>query len=228
VDSGRIVVVHPGVSLPPPEPGVNDFRERFELNGRPLLLSVGRLIARKGLLEFVENALPAIVAAHTDVCLIVLGEETPDLLQGNSIGLRTRILQRARDLGLTHNLRFIGPQDDNTLALAYRAADVHVFPVRDIPADVEGFGMVAIEAAAHGLPTVAFAVGGVPDAVNDGVSGTLVRPGDYAQFVASVLEWLGRRGDSGVRERASHFASQFSWALFGAQINENLRKLVQP
>ena len=50
--------------------------------------------------------------------------------------------------------------DDQRLSDAYFAADVMVFPVLDLPGDVEGFGMVAVEAAAHGLPTVAFAVGG--------------------------------------------------------------------
>ena len=89
VPASRTIVIHPGVDLPRGAPAVAaDFRARFGLGERPLLLSVGRLIARKGLLEFVENALPEIVREHPDVCLVVLGDETPALLHGSSVGSR--------------------------------------------------------------------------------------------------------------------------------------------
>lgn len=226
VESARIVVVHPGVDMPDPETVQNDFRSRFDLGERPLLLSVGRLIARKGLLEFVENALPQIVAAVPDACLVVLGDELPNLLQGDSAGLGDRIRQSASALGIARNLRFIGPQDDATLAMAYRAADAHVFPVRDVTGDVEGFGMVAVEAAAHGLPTVAFAVGGVPDAVQDGVSGHLIAGGEYAQMATKLIELLRERTDTPLRGRARAFAEQFAWKHFGALLRDQIRKLM--
>jgi phosphatidylinositol alpha-1,6-mannosyltransferase len=218
----RIVVVPPGVVLPAADPMPNDFRARFELGDRPLLLSVGRLIKRKGLLEFVENAMPQLVAAVPDVCLVVLGDELPDLLQGSSVGLGERIRTRSCELGIGHNVRFIGPQDDVTLAQAYRAADVHVFPVREVAGDVEGFGMVAVEAAAHGLPTVAFAVGGVPDAVEDRLSGRLVDAGDYQGLVDGILEVLKHRSDLAVRSAAARFSERFEWTNFGRRIRSCL------
>jgi phosphatidylinositol alpha-1,6-mannosyltransferase len=224
VPSQRIAIVHPGVDMPTHETGsANDFRARFDLGDRPLMLSVGRLIARKGLLEFVENVLPRIVAEVPDACLVVLGDEVPDLLQGSSIGLGERIRRRAAELGIERNLRFIGPQDDATLASAYRAAAVHVFPVRDVSGDVEGFGMVAIEAAAHGLPTVAFAVGGVPDAVADGDSGYLLAPGDYPGFAERVREVIASGDGSPMRGKAHAFAGDFAWERFG----ERLRRILQ-
>ncbi|HTA64401.1 MAG TPA: glycosyltransferase family 4 protein [Xanthomonadaceae bacterium] len=224
IDAWRIVIVHPGVDMPPDEAGTNDFRARFELGERPLLLSVGRLIARKGLLEFVENALPAIAGRFPDVCMVVLGDETPELLQGSSIGLGDRIRERAAALGIAGNVRFIGPQDDATLAEAYRAADAHVFPVRDTPGDVEGFGMVAVEAAAHGLPTVAFAVGGVPDAILDGISGHLVAAGDYAHMAERTMELLEARATAPMRESSCEFAKRFEWTNFGTLLREHIRK----
>ena len=222
VAPARIRIVHPGVDIPTMPVQESDFRVRFDLGNGPLLLSVGRLIERKGLLEFVEEALPQIVHAFPNARLVVLGDDAPDLLNTGSSGLGERIRMRAAQLGLERNLRFIGPQDDVTLANAYFAADVHVFPVRDVPGDVEGFGMVAIEAAAHGLPTVGFAVGGVPDAVEDGVSGNLVPPKDYAQLAQKIIERVSNRNDDVARAAARTFALRFSWVNFGSLIRECL------
>jgi phosphatidylinositol alpha-1,6-mannosyltransferase len=223
VPRSHVSIVHPGVDLPAAElAATNDFRARFDLGNRPMLLSVGRLIERKGLLEFVENALPRVVDEVPDSCLVVLGEETPELLHGDSVGLGARIRERAAALGIERNLRFIGPQDDTTLAEAYCAADVHVFPVREVSGDVEGFGMVAVEAAAYGLPTVAFAVGGVPEAVADGVSGNLVPAHDYEHFAQRIIERLRRRGDEDSHRKAREFAQQFAWENFGTKIRRLL------
>jgi len=227
VPQSRIIIVHPGVDIPERPTRANNFRARFELGDRPVLLSVGRLVLRKGLQEFVENALSHIVARLPNACLVVLGDEAPNTLHGRCGGLRDRIQERAACLGLADNVRFIGPQDDTTLADAYEAADVHVFPVREVAGDVEGFGMVAAEAAAHGLCSVAFAVGGVPDAIGDGISGRLIMAGDYMQFAASVVEAIENRGDAGLREKARSFAERFRWEHFGDQIRQHLRQSVR-
>ena len=223
IPESRIAVVHPGVESPEPKGRDNDFRERFNFGRRPLLLSVGRLIPRKGLLEFVANGLPLIAEQVPDICVVIIGDDAPDLLQRHGSGLRERIRGSAARLGLEDNVRFIGPQDDATLADAYRASDIHVFPVRDVPGDVEGFGMVAAEAAAHGLPTVAFAVGGVPDAVEDGVSGRLIAADDHAQFARAVIDIVNSRDTLELRDGARRFAVRFQRENFGRQIREQLR-----
>jgi phosphatidylinositol alpha-1,6-mannosyltransferase len=120
------------------------------------------------------------------------------------------------------SVRFLPHCDDETLSAAYSAADVHVFPVREIPGDVEGFGMVAIEAAAHGLPTVAFSVGGVPDAVIENVTGSLVVPDDYRALADAILFHLDRRDDAASRRACFEAARQFSWDRFGDELERAL------
>lgn len=229
VAGGRITVIHPGVTLPDADDDPSDaFRTQHQLGRRPLLLSVGRLTARKGLAEFIRHALPSIKQHHPEVVLVVIGDEAPDALTGAGTGGRAALQALAAELGLSANLRLLGPCNDDTLSQAYFAADVHVFPVRDMPGDVEGFGMVAIEAAAHGLPTVAFAVGGVPDAVSPGHSGHLVQPGDYAGFAQRTCELLAAGRDTPLRASAREFAANFRWQRFGERLRTTLAETVDP
>ena len=76
----------------------------------------------------------------------------------------------------------------------YQISDVVVLPVLDVEDDVEGFGIVALEAAASGKPVVATRVGGIPDAVEDDKSGILVAPGDYTGLSRAITALL-RDGD---------------------------------
>jgi len=82
--------------------------------------------------------------------------------------------------------------------------------------------MVAIEAAAHGLPTVAFNVGGVADAVADGVSGRLIPAGDNATFDRAVRQLIENPMNSA---HARQFADRFAWHEFDAQLHEHLREM---
>jgi phosphatidylinositol alpha-1,6-mannosyltransferase len=126
----------------------------------------------------------------------------------------------AQAMGVAGNIRFLGKVSDEELFALYRAADVHVFPVREIPGDPEGFGMVAVEAAAYGVPTVAFATGGVADAVADGQSGRLIPTGDYAAFAEAVAMTLTQRGT--MCESCIGFAGRFAWPKFGMGVAEQL------
>jgi phosphatidylinositol alpha-1,6-mannosyltransferase len=217
VPAARIAVINPGTEVPDPDPEAGArFRRTQGLEDRELLLSVGRLTLRKGLAEFVERALPAIVARHPRACLVVVGEEASDALHGSRGSERERIAAAARAGGVEAQLRFIGRLAQEDLEGAYRGAQVHVFPVLDQPGDVEGFGMVALESAARGLPTVAFAVGGVPDAVADGITGRLVPPGDYAALADAVCAQL--ESGAGPGPECIAFARARDWEAFGRRL----------
>lgn len=218
----RIRVVPPGVSLPeaPQSPeALRAFRERHGLGDARLLLSIGRLTTRKGLREFVREALPAIVSQAPDVLLVVIGDAPTDSLLAG-VQSPESIQAEADAAGIGAHLRFLGViTDPRQLACAYEAASLHVFPVREIPGDPEGFGMVAIEAAAHGLPTVAFATGGVVDAVEDGVSGWLVANGDYRAFSSAVAMSMQSLEPSR-RDMVRGFAERFAWPKFQRRLRE--------
>ena len=127
------------------------------------MLPAGRLTARKGLAEFAAEALPRVVAACPEALLVVIGGEPADALHGGSGGGAARVRTAAASASVQDHLRFLGSASDAELSEAYQAADVLVFPVRDLAGDVQGFGM---EAAAHGLPTVTYATSGVVDALS--------------------------------------------------------------
>lgn len=221
VDPARIGVVHPGVDLPDAHPdpdAASRFREENGLGNRPVLLSVGRLSSRKGLREFVVDVLPRIARIKPDVILVVVGDAPNQALHAQA-QTREVIQSAAKSVGLGDNVKFLGQISNRELALAYRTSNIHVFPVRQIAGDPEGFGMVAIEAAAHGLATVAYAVGGVVDAVAEGISGHLAQAGDGGAFAACVLGLLDRPLPA---EPLRAFAARFSWEKFGAAIHKEL------
>lgn len=225
IPPARVTVVHPGVQMPVPDPGAR-ARARQALNlspDAPVLLSVGRLSARKGLPEFLSQVLPETVQHFPDLRLLVVGDEPSGALAAEAIGAEARA--RCRALGLGDVVHFLGHVPDAVLEQAYCASDLHVFPVREVAGDMEGFGMVAVEAAAHGVPTLAFAAGGVVDAVREGVSGTLVTPGDYAAFTRQLRDYLsGRRVVAAADARA--FAATFSWPLFGSRLRGICRDVI--
>ncbi len=214
----RIAVVNPGVDTFAPDPEARSrFRTAFGIAPRvPVLLFVGRLTTRKGLREFVRDVLPRIAQHFPDVQLLVVGEAPRHALYARPQS--PQLIQSAAEAsGVGKNLRMLGTLFGKALSDAYAGADVHVFPVRQLPDDPEGFGMVAIEAAAHGLPTVAYATGGVIEAVAQGKSGILVEPNDHVAFAEAVLRILRKPLP---RAGILRFAEKFAWPKFRARLLE--------
>jgi len=175
----RVHVVHPGAD-PARFTGAVGSQRRNAGDG-PVLLSVARLVPRKGI-DTVLRSLPAVLASHPTATYVVVGSG-PDL---------TRLEQLSHSLGVATHVRFVGDVSDELLPACYAAADVFLLPTREILADdeIEGFGIVYLEAAAAGVPSIAANVGGVADAVMDGVTGLMVRPDSPASVARATLRLL--------------------------------------
>jgi phosphatidylinositol alpha-1,6-mannosyltransferase len=222
IDSACVTVIHPGVTLSGEHrTDAGAFRAKYALGDGDLLLSVGRLTRRKGLAAFVEHAFPIILRARPGTTLLVIGDDAQDALVAHRSSERARTLEIAERLGMTDRIRTLGPVSEEDLRGAYDASTVHVFPVCEVPGDVEGFGMVAVEAAAQGLPTVAFACGGVPDAVAEGVSGRLVPGGEYEALAAAVIN-VATAGRDVFDQPCRTFAAGFAWSMFGERMRSIL------
>jgi phosphatidylinositol alpha-1,6-mannosyltransferase len=218
IEAAKVGIVPPGVELPVAESGAetqNSFRKKYRLEERTILLSVGRLSRRKGIMEFVTGAMPLIVRRYPEAVLAIVGDVPQNALHAQS-QTPEAIKVAADQAGVGEHVRFLGNLSDAELEVAFETSAVHVFPIRQIPDDPEGFGMVAIEAAAHGIPTVAFAAGGVNDAVAEGESGYLVHPDNYPAMAESVIGVLARK--RGMNNTCREFARQFAWPLFGKRI----------
>lgn len=218
----KIYIVPPGVHIPQKSNAEqkSQFLTTNGLEGKRILLSVGRLTARKGLREFIQHALPLIVEKAPDVMLVVIGSAPSNALSTDAQTPES-LLKSAAAAGVADNVKLLGSVTEQTLNTAFGCSTLHVFPIRHIPNDPEGFGMVAIEAAAHGVPTVAFATGGVVDAIENEISGALIKPDSYPEMAQAVLDVIsGRKIISPAATMA--FSRTFVWPNFGKKVRDAL------
>jgi phosphatidylinositol alpha-1,6-mannosyltransferase len=186
----RVVIIHPKVDMgrfQPPE-GLQEFKEREGLAGKLVILTVSRLISRKGQ-GLVIQALPEILAGFPDTVYVVAGAG-PDEENLKRLATEHRVSEKVKFVGYRDIVRF------------YFASDLFVLPSIYVPqtagGDVEGFGIVYLEAGACGKPAIGSNNGGIPDAVADGESGLLVETGSVEAIAKAIKRLLG---DRDLRER---------------------------
>jgi phosphatidylinositol alpha-1,6-mannosyltransferase len=224
-DPAAIRVIYPGVragDFQRPPGSVSPEMEAL-VSGRRALLTVGRLIRRKGVLEFIEGVMPQLSRDLPDVLYLVVGDDAKASLVHHE-RLRDRIAARINELGLGGHVRLLGSLSDADLRALYFRSHVFVLPCLDIPGDMEGFGIVFLEAALAGMPSVATRVGGIPEAVEDGVTGLVVPPGDSDAMRKAVNRLLSdetarRRMAAAGAERAR---KMFDWPAIAAQYEDSL------
>jgi phosphatidylinositol alpha-1,6-mannosyltransferase len=175
------------------------------LGGRKILVTVGRLVKRKGVQWFVEEVLPRLGPPYLYV-IVGTGPE--------QAAIQDAVIRR----NLQDRVVLTGRQPDRLRNALLHAADAFIMPNISIPGDVEGFGIAALEAGACGLPVIAAGIQGIRDAVIDGVTGCLVRERDAGEFAARI-EGVGLDRDH-IR---STVISRFGWERVGREYAEVLR-----
>lgn len=231
LDASRIRLVSPGVTPPPPaqaSPIEPIVRLMQEISGRPVLLTVGRLVRRKGILEFIEQVMPRLARRFPDlVYLVVGGEPKSSLIHQERIWDQLTAAIRAG--GHENRVRLLGRLSDADLVLVYQHASLFVLPCRDDPTDVEGFGIVILEASLHNVPAVATRCGGIPDAIAEGTTGVLVAPGNPEEMANAIRDLLTspeRLHKLGQAARQRTLA-EFNWDAVAARYEEALQDMLQ-
>ena len=206
---GRIEIVAPGVEHAFFAPGEQaGARAALELPvDRPVLLFVGRIQPLKG----PDVAIRALAAlGRPDALLLVVGGSSG----ADGDGETARAHELVDDLGVQDQVRFVPPQPHHILSTYYRAADVVLVPSRS-----ESFGLVALEAAACGVPVVASAVGGLLSLVDDGETGFLVHgraPEEFAKAIARVLDERALASSMSLASAAR--AKRYTWSFAAARL----------
>ena len=136
---------------------------------------------------------------------------------------RPRLEHLARELGVSKNVKFLSGLAPDELFACYANCEIFALPSRG-----EGFGLVFLEAMAHGKPVVGGAHGGIPDIVQDGVTGLLVRHGEteaLAQALESLLNNPERAKEMGARGK-DRVAQKFSFVEFEKRLMANLNRVL--
>ena len=165
-----------------------------------LLCSVGRQVKRKGTAWFVDEVMPTL---PSDVHYWIAGD-----------GPQDEAIQAAIDRhDLGSRVRRLGRISNEALARLYRGADLFVMPNIPVEDDLEGFGIVLLEAGRCATPAVAARLEGIQDVITDGVNGHLVEPQDPAAFREAILQY--RQAPDALAEAArralTHTVETFSW-----------------
>jgi glycosyltransferase involved in cell wall biosynthesis len=163
------------------------------LDNKKILTTVGRLVPRKGVLWFVEHVLTQL---SEEFVYVVVGDG-PEA---------DRISAGIIRLSLQKRVYLFGKVSQQDKELVYDASDLFVMPNQKISGDMEGFGIVALEAGLHNLPVVASSIEGITDAVINGKTGVLVPSDDPGSFVKGLQEALQLRINSIETIVAKHFS----------------------
>ena len=205
----KCVVITPGVY--PEEFQTKASRHDLEkivkkdLSGKKVLITVGRLVKRKGVYWFIDKVLPKL---NSNIIYLVIGDGTEKDLIEISINKNN----------LSDRVFLLGKIRDEDLRIIYNTSDLFVMPNIKVSGNMEGFGIVAVEASSVGLPLVASDIEGIQDSVINNKTGILAKSLDSQSFIKAI--------DSALKLKKSEIiktsVENFSWPKIGKKYVKNI------
>ncbi len=213
----KMVRIAPGISINHFTPGTKseELAKELDVFGKKVIVCVGRLVHRKGQDRLIE-AMPDVLKKIPDAVLLIVGE-----------GPRREALKKiVAEKELENSVKIVGRLSYEQLPMVIRLGDIFAMPSRSrfFGLEVEGLGIVYLEASACGVPVIAGASGGAPDAVLPGETGLVVDGTDVEAISASIVyllnddELRSRMGKHG-REWA---VNEWSWEMWGKRFSKLL------
>jgi phosphatidylinositol alpha-1,6-mannosyltransferase len=178
VNSNKILVLHNSIDVNEYnlEIDVDDVKNRYGLKDKRVILTVARLVKRKGH-DVVLRAVSELKDSYRDLVYVITGDGE----------YRENLVELARKLGIGDRVIFTGfVSNKEELQKLYKVCDIFIMPSREEGGDVEGFGISFLEANLYGKPVIGGRSGGVGEAIVDGVTGFLVDPTDVTQIVEKL------------------------------------------
>ena len=186
-----------------------------DLSDRKILVSIGRLVKRKGIKWFIGEVMPKL---DRDALFLIIGDG-PE---------RNNIKQSVREANLGEKVLLLGKVSDEDLLIIYNTADIFVMPNIKVRGDMEGFGLVTLEAAAAGLPVVASSLEGVKEAISDQQNGWLVESANAEEWTKKIVRLLQdnqTRVELG-RKAREYTKQNYDWPQIAELYLEEFRNVV--
>ncbi len=160
----------------------NMLKEKLnrDLAEKEILLSVGRFVERKGFDWFLSQVFPKILKKHNNVVYLVVGKGK----------IENKMKQIIKEKNLDKNVFLLGEVENKLLQEVFACSDIFVMPNIKIKGDMEGFGIVAIEAASYGLPVIASNLEGIKDAIKNEKNGILVEERNSEKYQKILIDLL--------------------------------------
>ncbi|MEX0770216.1 MAG: glycosyltransferase family 4 protein [Balneolaceae bacterium] len=204
------------LALPEKKVAKQKLSEKFDIKftGTPLLLTVGRQVKRKGHSWFIHKVMPLL---NTHVNYLVIGDG-PEF---------ENIKKKVEESPFKNNICLTGRQPDEVLRYAYAGADLFIMPNIPVKGDMEGFGIVLLEANQAGVPAVASDLEGIRDVIEQGVNGYRVPHGQPEQFAAAIDSILNQNLEQLSASSRKYVEDKYNWETVVAHYLKFLDEVVK-
>jgi len=190
---------------------------QIDLQNKEILLSVGRLIKRKGFEWFISEVFVKLLRERKNILYLIVGEGP----------LRRRLQQLIKRNNLEKKVFLLGGVNEQTLKLLYNASDILIMPNISVKNSGEGFGIVALEASSVGTPVIASNLQGIKDAIDEGKNGFLAEPLNPQAFISLIIEVLKGDKKEVSKETAKNYVKEkYSWEKIAKRYYNELNKIV--